>query len=77
MSFMMVYITSCTEETDLLIPTFQSDKDFSPDQIEHDLLYETSSRNKYIQFFIFFFNNQAIYLLKGFVTIELVIDQCH
>ena len=52
---------TCTEEADLLIPTFLSDKDFSPNQTEHDLFYKTSARDEYIHLFRYFFNNQAVY----------------
>ena len=44
-----------TEEADLLVPTFLSDKDFSPNQTEHDLFYKTSARDEYIRFVQIFF----------------------
>ena len=50
---------TCTEEADLLIPTFLSDKDFNPNQIEHDLFYKTSARDEYIHFVQIFFQQAS------------------
>ena len=63
---------SCTEEADLLIPTFQSDKNFSPNPIEEGVLYNTSARDKYIQFVRIFFEQSNHLPPKRYCVTKIV-----
>lgn len=66
---------TCTEEADLLIPTFLSDKDFSPNQIEHDLFFKTSARDEYIHFVQIFFQQSSRLPPKRYCVTKIILEE--